>query len=98
LARVVVLGGAGVVGTIAVKTLATFHDFSEVVIADIDAEKSNSIIKINPDKISFLKIDVNNQRELRRIIDQFDVIVNTIGPFYKFGPLVLASAIAAGKP
>ena len=98
MARVVVLGGAGVVGTIAVKTLATFHDFSEVVIADIDAEKSNIIIKINPDKISFLKIDVNNQRELRRIIDQFDVIVNTIGPFYKYGPLILASAIAAGKP
>ena len=26
------------------------------------------------------------------------MIVNTIGPFYKFGPLVLASVIAAGKP
>ena len=93
MARVVVLGGAGVVGTVAVKTLATFPDFSKVVIADIDAEKSNKIIKINPNKISFLKIDVNNQRELRRIIDQFDVIVNTIGPFYKYGPLVLASVV-----
>ena len=43
--RVIVLGGSGVVGSIAVKTLSAFSDFSEVVIGDINTERANEIIK-----------------------------------------------------
>jgi saccharopine dehydrogenase (NAD+, L-lysine-forming) len=97
LAKVVVLGGAGVVGTVAVKTLSTFSDFTEVVIADIDEDKSKVIINFNPEKISFQKIDVNDKEKLQKLIEEFDIVVNTIGPFYRYGPLVLEATIKAGK-
>jgi len=97
LAKVIVLGGAGVVGTVATKTLAAFSDFTEVVIGDIDEEKSKEIIRLHPEKISFKKIDVNHKGNLRKTLENFDVIVNCIGPFYRYGPLILETAIEAGK-
>ena len=97
MAKVIVLGGAGVVGTIAVKTLSAFSDFTKVVIADINEARSKEIIDFNPDKITFRKLDVNNRENLRELIKEFDIIVNTIGPFYRYGPLVLETTIEAGK-
>jgi saccharopine dehydrogenase (NAD+, L-lysine-forming) len=97
MAKVIVLGGAGVVGAVATKTLAAFPDFTEVVIADIDEEKSTKIVETNPEKISFMKIDVNHKEKLRKAIEEFDVVVNTVGPFYQYGPVILEAAIDAGK-
>lgn len=95
--KVICLGGCGVVGSVAVKTLASFSDFSEVVIGDINVEKAQELIQVNPDKIAFQKIDVNNFENLVDALKPFDIVVNTIGPFYKYGPLVLKAAIRAGK-
>ncbi|MHA1975292.1 MAG: saccharopine dehydrogenase family protein [Candidatus Hodarchaeales archaeon] len=97
MARVICLGGCGVVGSIATKTLAAFPDFSEVVIGDINAQKGQELIETNPEKISFQKIDVNNFDSLVDVLRKFHVVVNTIGPFYKYGPLVLKATIQAGK-
>ncbi|MFX0085345.1 MAG: saccharopine dehydrogenase family protein [Candidatus Hodarchaeota archaeon] len=95
--RVIVLGGSGVVGSIAVKTLFTFSDFSKIVIGDINTEKANEIIKeIGSDKVSFMFVDVTNSEELKKSLKDFDVILNCIGPFYTFGPMVLKAAIDAG--
>jgi saccharopine dehydrogenase-like NADP-dependent oxidoreductase len=58
--KVICIGGCGVVGSVAVKTLAAFSDFSEVVIGDINVEKAQELIQTNPAKISFQKIDVND--------------------------------------
>ena len=96
MARVICLGGCGVVGSIATKTLAAFSDFSEIVIGDINISKSQELIETHPEKISFQKIDVNDFDQLVDILREFDVVVNTIGPFYKYGPLVLKAAIRAG--
>ncbi len=97
MARVICLGGCGVVGSIATKTLAAFPDFSEVVIGDINAQKGQQLIQTNPEKISFQKIDVNDFDRLVDVLKEFDVVVNTIGPFYQYGPLVLKATIQAGK-
>ncbi|PWI49328.1 saccharopine dehydrogenase [Candidatus Heimdallarchaeota archaeon B3_Heim] len=97
MARVICLGGCGVVGSIATKTLAAFPDFSEVVIGDINAQKGQQLIQTNPAKISFQKIDVNDFDHLVDVLKEFDVVVNTIGPFYQYGPLVLKATIQAGK-
>ena len=96
--KVICLGGAGVVGSIATQTLATFPDFSEVVIGDINELAGKEVIKANPKKITFRKIDVDQTEELSHILKEFDLVVNCIGPFYKYGPLVLKAAIQAKKP
>ncbi|MFX1284603.1 MAG: saccharopine dehydrogenase family protein [Promethearchaeota archaeon] len=96
--KILVLGGAGVVGKIAVKTLITFPDFSKVIIGDIDIKKAHEITKdINSDKIEFREINVNNLESLNNMIKSVDAVLNCIGPFYKYGSLILKSAIEMGR-
>jgi len=96
-ARVIILGGCGVVGSVATKTLAAFPDFSEIIIGDINTTRGQELIQSSPEKIKYQYIDVNNFEKLVNTLKEFDVVVNTIGPFYKYGPLVLKAAIQAGK-
>ncbi|MHA2244264.1 MAG: saccharopine dehydrogenase family protein [Candidatus Hodarchaeales archaeon] len=96
--KIIVLGGCGVVGRIAVKTLTTFPDFSKVVIGDINVEEAHELTKkIGSDKVLFRKINATEPGNLRNAIKDFDIVLNCIGPFYKFGPLVLRSAIETGR-
>ena len=54
MSKIIVLGGCGVVGRIAVKTLTTFPDFSKVVIGDINVEEAHKLTKkIGSDKVLF---------------------------------------------
>ncbi len=92
------LGGSGVVGRIAVRTLATFPDFSKVAIGDINTEKANEIAKnIGSDKIIVLKVDALDPNSVKKAIRDFDIVLNCIGPFYKFAPLILKTVIETGK-
>lgn len=98
MAKTIVLGGCGVVGSIAVRTLTTFSDFSKVVIGDIDIEKAHGLAKeICSDKVSVCEVNATEPESLKNVIKDFDVVLNCIGPFYKFGSLVLRSAIETGR-
>lgn len=95
--RVVVLGGCGTVGSVAVRTLASLGDFTEVVAADIDAKKGSRLVDdIGSRCLSSLTVDVLDKKSLMKAIDASDVVLNCVGPFYKFGPLILEAAIKAG--
>lgn len=96
--KIIVLGGSGVVGRVATKTLTSFPDFSQVVIGDIDSENASEITKeIGSSKVSIREIDASDPKALRDVIKDFDVVLNCIGPFYKYGPLILRSAIETGR-
>jgi saccharopine dehydrogenase (NAD+, L-lysine-forming) len=96
--KIIVLGGCGVVGSIAIRNLITFSDFSEVVIGDINIEKSREITKsIDSEKIKFREVDALDPKSLKNAIKDFDIVLNCIGPFYKFAPLILKAAIETGR-
>jgi lysine 6-dehydrogenase len=44
-----------------------------------------------------LELDVNDEPSLAAAIAAHDVIVNTVGPFYRFGVPILSAVIAAGR-
>jgi saccharopine dehydrogenase (NAD+, L-lysine-forming) len=98
MAKIIVLGGSGVVGRVAVKTLTTFSEFSEVIIGDINTKKAYEVAKeINSDKVSVSEVDVTDPKILQNTIRDVDIVVNCVGPFYRFGPLILKSAIESGR-
>lgn len=97
MARVIVLGGCGAVGNVAARTLADLHDFSNVVVADIDSKKADNLVdSIGLDCMSALKVDVLDHASLLKALKDTDVVLNCVGPFYKFGPPVLKAAVEAG--
>jgi saccharopine dehydrogenase-like NADP-dependent oxidoreductase len=80
MSRIVVLGGCGTVGSIAVRTLASFDDFSEIIIADIDEEGARARAEeIGVDSCSALMVDVTDPEMLKNAIRGADVVLNSQG-------------------
>ncbi|WP_455140662.1 saccharopine dehydrogenase family protein [Candidatus Hodarchaeum mangrovi] len=96
--KALVLGGCGAVGSIAVKTLSNFSDFSIVTIGDInETEGTKLVYSDTTGKLRFQKVDANSIDSLEQSINTHDIVINCIGPFYKFGPIILKAAINSRK-
>ncbi len=97
MARVVVLGGCGTVGTVAVKTLKSFDDFSEIIVADLNYEGAKTCAsEVGSDTCTAVMVDATNPDSIKEVIAGSDVVVNCCGPFYKLGPIVLKAVIESG--
>jgi saccharopine dehydrogenase (NAD+, L-lysine forming) len=93
MAKVVVLGGCGAVGTIAVKTLARQDTFSEIVIADINLKRAGEIAASIGPKVSAVKFDADDSASIRAAIKGTDIVLNCVGPFYKTVKQILSVVI-----
>ncbi len=91
---VVVLGGGGGVGSIAVKTLAQTSDARRVVVADFDRGAADAVVaEVADPRFEAIRVDVSDADSLGSLLARADVVLNCVGPFYKFGPPTLAAAI-----
>ncbi|HEC76000.1 MAG TPA: NAD-dependent epimerase/dehydratase family protein [Thermoplasmatales archaeon] len=90
--KAVVLGGAGVMGSNVVKYLSKSNVFSEIIIGDINEEMGKKIKEEN-EKVDFKKVDVNNKEQISHTLRDADVVVNCVGPFYRFAPNILKASI-----
>ena len=95
MAKVVVLGGCGAVGSVAVKTLTAHAAFSEVVIADANMEKARRMAAELGKKVSAMAFDAEDADSVRAVIAGADVVLNCVGPFYKTVKTVLGAVIDA---
>jgi saccharopine dehydrogenase (NAD+, L-lysine-forming) len=93
--KAVVFGGAGVIGSCSVEYLSNLDKFSEIVIADINEKAAKELSKKN-EKISFTKINAKDESTLLQSLNDADVAINCIGPFYKFAPFIIKAAIKKG--
>lgn len=93
--RILVLGGTEFIGSEAVKDLVKTSDFSKTVIEDIDLEKSEKfVVGLKDERVSAIKVDVCNEKELVNTLKEFDVIASML-PF-KYDIFVTKVAIKAG--
>jgi saccharopine dehydrogenase (NAD+, L-lysine-forming) len=93
MAKVVVLGGCGVVGSFAVKTLAKQDSFSEVVIADINLKRSQELAASIGKKVSAVRFDADDSSSIRAAVKGADIVLNCVGPFYKTVKQILSVVI-----
>jgi saccharopine dehydrogenase (NAD+, L-lysine forming) len=93
MAKVVVLGGCGAVGTIAVKTLARQDTFSEVVIADINLKRAEKLAASIGTKVKAVGFDADDPQGIRAAIKGSDIVLNCVGPFFKTVKQILSVVI-----
>ena len=75
--RIVVLGGAGKMGCIAVQTLAGDDRVKEVLIADLNLDQAKVVADtINNPKIEIQKVDINDQKAFLLALKGADVCLN----------------------
>lgn len=98
--KIVCLGGAGEMGSRAVRDLAAQADVEKVTVADINLFKAKSLAEeINAEvgnKVEALHIDANVPETLERALEGHDIATSTVGPFYKFGQKIAKGIIGKG--
>ncbi len=97
MAKAVVLGGCGAVGSVASKTLAAQDLFSQVVIADQNLERAQELAREwGQDKVQAVQVDAMDPKSIQEAIVGADVVLNCVGPFFKSVKTVLAAVLEAG--
>jgi saccharopine dehydrogenase-like NADP-dependent oxidoreductase len=97
MSRVTVLGGGGAVGSIATQTLASSGVFSDIVVADINTAAARKLVKeAGGAKLTAVELDAENPESIRKAIAGSAVVLNCVGPFYKYGSVILKTVIGAG--
>ncbi len=97
--RVIVLGGAGDMGSKAVEDLAVHPDVETITIADYNEAAAGALAQRLVDAPAALRIhpvDANNHDALVEAIRGHDVAASALGPFYHFEPLLVRAALEAG--
>lgn len=97
MARIVVLGGAGGIGSAAVRALTAVDDFAEIVAADVRFDAAEELAaELGDARVTAAAFDATDATSIAAAVRGADVVVNCVGPFYRFGPSVLAATVAAG--
>ncbi len=91
MSTIVVLGGCGGIGSVASRALAAAGE--DVVIADLDRGRAQALA--DELGVRACAVDATSQKSLASAMESVAVVVNCIGPFYRFGPPVLSAAIEA---
>ena len=83
-------------GQFAVRTALTFDFVGEIVVADRDEERARAFAGKCGAKATPLRLDVLDSAALGNALRGIDIVMATVGPYYRFGLPVLRAAIAAG--
>lgn len=95
--RILALGGAGEMGRVAVRALVDDDRVDQVMVTDLDQKQAVRVARGLGPKASGQGLNVADRGELLAAIRDCDVIVNTVGPYFRFGIPILSAAIEAGR-
>ncbi len=83
-------------GRHAVRTALDFDFVDRVVVADRDGGRATAFAEECGDKATAAQLDIEDGAALRALLEDADAVLNTVGPFYRFGEPVLRAAIDTG--
>ncbi len=90
--HIIVLGGAGAMGRIAVRTLTEYADIDQITIADYNKERAHEVAtSLQSGNVLVKQIDVNDEERLRALLRGADVVLNAVE--YVFNLPVLKACI-----
>ena len=94
--KILAIGGSGGMGRFAVKTLQDLETIEQIVVADLNADSAQSFANEMNDKVSAMALDVSDALALKNAMKPMDVVMNTCGPFFRFGVPILQASINTG--
>lgn len=96
MSKIVVLGGCGGIGSVAVRALAALEAFDQIVVADAREQQAAALAaSLESPAVSSNAVDAASAQSLASVLEGARVVLNCVGPFYRFGPPVLEAAIRA---
>jgi len=95
--KAIILGGCGDMGSSVARDFIKSDVAKQVILADkkIDMAKVHESVRTSK-KVSTQALDVTDFEALVKAIRGNDVVINIVGPYYKFGIQTMKAAIKAG--
>ena len=94
--KVLIIGGAGNMGTSMAKDLLEHYGGTEITLGDYREDVAKKIAESLGANVKTAKIDANNQNELVGEMKKHDISLNACGPNYRFAVKVVKAAIESG--
>ena len=94
--KILAIGGSGGMGRFAVKALQDLETIEQIVVADLNADSAQGFANPMNDKVSAMPLDVSDALALQQAMNGMDVVMNTCGPFFRFGVPILQASIKTG--
>lgn len=94
--KVVVLGGTGHMGRLAVRELGRTPDVKALTIAARNVDRTRQLAAEIGDHVQAVSVDAGNPQSLIDVFRGHDVVAGALGPFYLYEALVAQAAIEAG--
>jgi saccharopine dehydrogenase-like NADP-dependent oxidoreductase len=82
-------------GRYAAKTAVSFDFVERLTVADLDEYAAGRLASTLGPQARAAGVDVTDAVALERLLAGTDAVLNTVGPFFRFGPPVLRAAIRA---
>lgn len=95
--KIMVLGGAGDMGSRAVRDLARQPEVRTLIVGDYNEAGAKALAASLGGHVRALKVDANDHRSLVSAMELCDVVASAVGPFYKFEVKCARAAIEAGR-
>lgn len=96
--RALIIGGVGGMGQGVAKYLVWDKDVTNVILAARNPDKGRLTPKLQQnEKISLVKMDLNDHDAMVAAFKEVDIVINTAGPFYKTAIPVAKAAVEVGK-
>lgn len=97
--NVLALGGSGDMGRMAIAVLLDSPSVSSITVADINYDLANTFVDmVDSSKLKAVQIDINEKDKLLDLMASHDIVINTVGPFYRFEVPIIEAVIEAKKP
>ncbi|MDD5008791.1 MAG: saccharopine dehydrogenase NADP-binding domain-containing protein [Syntrophorhabdaceae bacterium] len=94
--KALVMGGTGGMGQGVARDLIKQEQITQVILGDINTDPKRVQEKLRAsEKVSLVRIDVNDHAGMVSAIRDVDVVVNCAGPFYKTAVAVARAAVEA---
>lgn len=96
--HVLAIGAAGAMGRAALHAVKEFPEVERITIADINPTAAEVAVDEIGTKAVALTLDIMDEQAMASAIYSSDMVLNTSGPFFRFGIPVLKAALASGRP
>ena len=83
--KVIILGGCGGMGRYASKAISSFDQIQSLTIADLNKEEAEEYAKQLGSNVEGIELNINDKELLYGTLKSFDIVVNTVGPFFEYG-------------
>ena len=94
--KILAIGGCGSMGRYAIRAAQNFSSVDQIIIADINKESAESFAASLNEKVSAIQLDASDSNALKQAMKDINIVVNTCGPYFKFGAPILKASIASG--